>query len=146
MKFEFRILVCYYTIQCLLVIHVFVLRCFGHTHLRKIIIKKIVRFTTRKSIICDFRAHSSKNHIHMEKLFSFYAILGLHGTFWNATLRINETALYNLFIITDDSLKRAGKSPDGPESNFLPSLSIVSLQAPLHRMTRPYTLQGRMTC
>ena len=35
---------------------------FDYTHLRKIIkIKKIVRFTTRKSVTHDFQACSSKN-------------------------------------------------------------------------------------
>ena len=37
---------------------------------------------------------SSKIRILTEKLFSLYTILGLHGTFRNVTLHINEKALY----------------------------------------------------
>ena len=40
---------------------VFNLGVFGCTHLRKIInIKKIVRFTMRNSVICDFRESKQK--------------------------------------------------------------------------------------
>ena len=38
----------------------FDLGVFVHTHLRKIIVKKIVRFTVRNSVICDFRCTQAK--------------------------------------------------------------------------------------
>ena len=56
---------------------------FGHAQV------KIVQFTKQKSVIRDFRARSSD----IVKVFSFYAILGLHGTFRNATPCITEKGL-----------------------------------------------------
>ena len=53
-------------------------------------VKKIVQFTTRNQLYAIF------GRALMEKLFSFYAIHGLHGAFRNVTQRINEKALYIL--------------------------------------------------
>ena len=72
---------------------------FDYTRLRKIInIKKIVRFTMRKSAFARFfwlaqekivQFMMRKSVIHDFRAHSSYAILGLHGAFKNVTPRIN---------------------------------------------------------
>ena len=47
-----------------------------------------------ESAIRDFQASSSESRILMEKLFSFYVILGLHGPLRDVIQSINEKALH----------------------------------------------------
>ena len=82
-------------IQSFLFIRVFGLHGFGYAHLRRIFnIKKIVRFMTWESVIHAFQERSSESRIRMEKLCSFYTVLGLHGAFRNVTVSITEKDLY----------------------------------------------------
>ena len=51
-----------------------------------------------ESVICNFRGRSSKSCVLMEKLFSFYAIHGLHSAFRDVAPRMNEALVYFSFI------------------------------------------------
>ena len=56
-------------------------------------IKKIVRFMTWNQLYAIFRRAQVKV-VSSWKVFSFYAILGLHGALKNVTPSINEKALH----------------------------------------------------